>query len=106
MTTQEILVQNWTKTRKIEELILLGLTRAEIARMVTNNNYGFVQNVYAKMKAQGRLSAIAIANFQPAAFNRRFGVEIEAYNVDKDRLIRELIRTGFFVETQPVQISC
>ena len=50
---QEILNQEGTKTRKIQQLILLGLTRTQIAQLVTNGNYGFVQNVYAKMRVQG-----------------------------------------------------
>ncbi len=93
MNTQEILSQNKTKTWKIEQLILAGLTRTEIAGLVTNGNYGFVQNVYAKMKAQGRLNLTAELNFQPTVFNRQFGVEIEAYGIDKSRLA-ELIRNA------------
>lgn len=76
MTVNEILAQEWTKTKKIQHLILLGLTRREIAILVTNNNYGFVQNVYAAMKAKGLLNQQI-----STAFNRKFGVEIEAYNV-------------------------
>lgn len=94
MTTQEILGQNWTKTRKIQELILLGLTRTEIAQLVTNGNYGFVQNVYAKMKAEGRLNQAAIENFSPRPFDRKFGIEIEMYNVDKSRLATALTQAG------------
>lgn len=89
MNAQEILSQPWTKTRKIQQLILLGLTRREIAILVTNNNYGFVQNVYAKMKAQGLLNATI-----EAAFNRRFGVEIEAYNVTRQDLLFALHAVG------------
>lgn len=89
MTTQEILNQNWTKTKKIQQLILLGLTRREIAVLVTNNNYGFVQNVYAKMREQGLLSHGIQANF-----NRKFGVEIEAYNVTRENLLAALSRNG------------
>lgn len=94
MNTQEILTQNWTKTRKIQELILLGLTRTEIARLVTNGNYGFVQNVYAKMRAEGRLNAAAIENFSPRPLDRKFGIEIEMYNVDRNRLVNELRAAG------------
>ncbi len=93
MNTQEILNQQKTKTWKIEQLILAGLTRTEIAGLVTNGNYGFVQNVYAKMKAQGRLNLTAELNFQPTTFNRQFGVEIEAFGIDKSRLA-ELIRNA------------
>jgi len=94
MTTQEILSQNWTKTRKIQELILCGLSRTEIARLVTNGNYGFVQNVYAKMKAEGRLTQAAIENFNPRPFDRKFGIEIEMYNVEMHRLSTALTQAG------------
>lgn len=94
MNTQEILTQNWTKTRKIQELILLGLTRTEIAALVTNGNYGFVQNVYAKMRAEGRLNQAAIENFSPRPLDRKFGIEIEMYNVDRNRLANELTAAG------------
>lgn len=93
MNTQEILSQQKTKTWKIEQLILAGLTRTEIAQLVTNGNYGFVQNVYAKMKAQGRLNITAELNFQPTVFNRKFGVEIEAYGIEQSR-IAQLIRNA------------
>ena len=46
---QSILAQTTSKTRKIQQLLMLGLTRREVADLVTNGNYGFVQNVYAKM---------------------------------------------------------
>ena len=41
-----ILNQSITKTAKIQQLLLLGLTRRQVADLVTNGNYGFVQNVY------------------------------------------------------------
>ena len=44
-----ILNQNITKTAKIQQLLLLGLTRRQVADLVTNGNYGFVQNVYKKI---------------------------------------------------------
>jgi len=79
---QNILSQTTTKTRKIQQLILLGLTRKRIAELVTNGNYGFVQNVYAKMRLEGRLNAITNV-ISTNIFNRKFGVEFEAYNVSK-----------------------
>ena len=44
------LVQETTKTSKIRQLYLLGVPRAEIARMVTNGNYGFVVNALRRMR--------------------------------------------------------
>jgi hypothetical protein len=92
---QEILNQEGTKTSKIQHLILLGLTRTQIARLVTNGNYGFVQNVYAKMRAQGIL-IMTDAEATARGFNRRFGVEFEAYNVDRNDLCAALNAAGIY----------
>lgn len=91
---QNILAQNTTKTNKIKQLINLGLTRKQIAQLVTNGNYGFVQNVYAKMKAQGLLNNLGTIIAVAATFTRRFGVEFEAYNVPMETLNSALNRTG------------
>lgn len=67
-----ILSQATTKTRKIEQLLQLGLTRRQVADLVTNGNYGFVQNVYKKMLL--RTSPIP-ANIQlDYTFTRKFGI--------------------------------
>lgn len=57
MTTQEILNQETTKTAKIQQLLALGLSRTEVTEMIAEHyqdraNYGFVQNVFAKMRAE------------------------------------------------------
>jgi hypothetical protein len=89
---QNILSQSTTKTKKIQQLIFLGLTRTEISALVTNGNYGFVQNVYAKMQREGQLNQAAIITaaieevMTPRAFNKDFGVEFEACNVDMQTL--------------------
>ena len=78
-----IINQSITKTAKIQQLLLLGLTRRQVADLVTNGNYGFVQNVYKKMLEAGRFGqqpAIAACSELDYTFNRRFGIEIEAYN--------------------------
>jgi hypothetical protein len=85
----EILNETGTKTAKIQKLILLGLSRTQIATLVTNGNYGFVQNVYAKMKAQGLITSAI-----QTSFNRRFGVEFEAYNVERQTLAEKLNHAG------------
>ena len=77
-----ILNQRITKTSKIQQLLLLGLTRRQVADLVTNGNYGFVQNVYKKMLEAGTFApATSTAAFLleiDYTFNRRFGIEIEA----------------------------
>ena len=95
-----ILNQNITKTAKIQQLLLLGLTRRQVADLVTNGNYGFVQNVYKKMLEAGTFNhqpASAILSEIDYTFNRRFGIEIEAYNCDKHHLACELREAGINV---------
>lgn len=100
-----ILNQNITKTAKIQQLLLLGLTRRQVADLVTNGNYGFVQNVYKKMLEAGvfnqqqPVAATAIPEID-YTFNRRFGIEIEAYNCDKHLLARELREAGIDVAVE------
>ena len=86
-----ILNQSITKTAKIQQLLLLGLTRRQVADLVTNGNYGFVQNVYKKMLEAGRFGhqpALAASSEFDYSFNRRFGIEIEAYYCEKGVLAR------------------
>jgi hypothetical protein len=103
---QNILSQSTTKTKKIQQLILLGLTRTEIAGLVTNDNYGFVQNVYAKMQRERQLNQAAIITaaieevMTPRAFNKDFGVEFEACNVDMQTLRRKLNDAGIDCEVE------
>lgn len=91
MTTQieRILAQTTTKTSKIQQLLMLGLTRREVADLVTNGNYGFVYNVWKKMQEQP-----VTAGSTNSAFNRQFGIEIEAYNCNQDALARALNQAG------------
>jgi hypothetical protein len=97
---REILEQRGTKTSKIRELIQLGVARTEISRLLTNGNYGFVQNVYAKMRNEGILENIieliieASPVMTPRIFDKQFGVEFEAYNVDKTVLRNKLVASG------------
>lgn len=102
MTTQiqNILNQQVTKTSKIKQLIHLGLTRTEIANLVTNGNYGFVQNVYAKMRAQGQLENLSESAAVARGFDRQFGVEFEAYNTDKETLRNALVAAGISCENE------
>lgn len=95
MTTQEILNADFTKTEKIRLLLELGLTRRQVADL-TGGNYGFVQNVFAKywpQQVNGR-------EFRFVAFNRRFGVEIEAHGVAKNRVAQQLRAAGIEVEIE------
>ena len=101
---QSILNENRTKTSKIQKLLALGLTRRQVADLVANGNYGFVQNVYKRMM-QGLTNTAAqtAATIAPAidyTFNRNFGIEIEAYNCTRERLARELTAAGINVQVE------
>ena len=101
---QNILNENDTKTEKIKKLLALGLTRRAVADLVTNGNYGFVQNVYTRMlrdmnttTAQVATTVIPDLNY---TFNRNFGIEIEAYNCSKQKLAQELTAAGIKVKVE------
>lgn len=92
---RSILAQETTKTSKIRQLFLLGVPRAEIARMVTNGNYGFVVNALRRMRErEGGLNIHPATAALDYTFNRKFGIEIEAYNCSRERLARELREAG------------
>lgn len=101
---RNILAQETTKTSKIQQLLLLGLTRRQVADLVTRGNYGWVQNIYKKMIENGTLVPGQVTA-TPAlvldySFNHRFGVEIEAYNCSRERLARELRDAGIQVSVE------
>ena len=98
---RSILAQETTKTRKIQLLLLLGLTRRQVADLVTRGNCGWVYN---KMVSSGtfipsQTTAVptSVLNY---SFNHRFGVEIEAYNCSRERLARELRDAGIQVSVE------
>lgn len=98
-----ILNQSITKTSKIQQLLLLGLTRRQVADLVTNGNYGFVQNVYKRMLEDGTFAPATTITSLPVinyTFNRHFGIEIEAYNCTRERLARELREAGINVAVE------
>ena len=102
MTANEILAQATTKTRKIQQLLALGMSRQEVATLV-GVGYGFVQNVYAKLYPE-RIRARRVILDGPVAasfaFTRSFGVEIEMFNVGRERLVSELRAAGIAIEAE------
>lgn len=99
---RNILAQEKTKTWKIQQLLNLGLTHRQIADLVTHGNRGFVWNVYKKMLDNGTYmpassTSSATAVVPDYSFTRRWGVEIEAYNCTREKLIRELREAGINV---------
>ena len=98
---RSILAQETTKTSKIRQLYLLGIPRAEIARMVTNGNYGFVVNALRRMnEREGGLNIHPATAALDYTFTRKFGIEIEAYNCSRERLARELREAGIEVTVE------
>lgn len=104
---RNILAQDATKTSKIRQLLLLGMTRREIADLLTNGNYGFVHNVYKKMLQDGLIENIwnsAIETRQTMrldyTFTHKFGIEIEAYNCSMSRVAHELREAGIHVTVE------
>ena len=101
---RNILAEAGTKTSKIRKLLLLGLTHREIAELVTRGNRGFVWNVYKKMRDEGllpaaRTSVVTVPDLD-YSFRRKFGVEIEAYNCTRERLVHELRAAGIEVNSE------
>ena len=88
---RNILEQSTTKTSKIEQL-LVWYDAQEIADLVTRGNYGFVYNVEKKMleREGGVLLNRAATTTMDYTFTHKFGIEIEAYNCNMERLAREL----------------
>ena len=87
MTQQEILNANKTKTWKIQQLFILGLTRQQVAG-VMQIGYGFVQNVYAKTYPDRIIHRLITEGFA-FVFNHKFGVEIEAFGVEENKINSE-----------------
>ena len=96
---QNIINQNTTKTEKIRLLLELGIQRKEIADLVTNGNVGFVYNGYKKYFLENTITNHTV-NFTPTVFNRKFGIEIEAYNVDIAILKQVLKSAGIKIEIE------
>lgn len=103
METQQILNNSsLTKTEKIRQLLALGLTRRQVADL-TGGNYGFVQNVFARYwpeQVRSRNQAAIDDLFRFIPFNRRFGVEIEAFNITQRELASALRNAGIQVEVE------
>lgn len=96
MTTQvqNIMNGNGTKTARIIALLELGLTRREIAELGVLGAYGAVQNVFAKWQLGRGVTTSTQLLFSPAAFNKRFGIEIEAFGIDRSTVAQALRQAG------------
>ena len=81
-----------TKSAKMRQLFELGLTRTQVAEIM-RVGYGFVQNVYAKWVLT-QMTAASRPSFVLGEFNRRFGIEIEAFGVERNELRSALDAEG------------
>lgn len=97
---QQIVNSNATKTAKIILLLELGLTRTQIADLQSLGKYGAIQNVYAKWQAGRNGNVPTRLVFSPAVFNRKFGIEIEAYGIDRTRVAQALRNAGISCYTE------
>ena len=96
MTTQvqNILTQTGTQKARIIALLELGLTRSQIAELEVLGRYGAIQNVFAKWQLGRGVTTSTQLLFSPAAFNKKFGIEIEAYGIDRSRVAQALRTAG------------
>lgn len=95
MTAQQIINLNETKTKRMQLLFELGYSRKEVAEMM-GVGYGFAQNVYAntypdRIRRRNQPLPDSVFNF---TFNRKFGIEIEAFGVSRNHLEQKLNEAG------------
>ena len=66
--------------------------------MVTNGNYGFVVNAPRRMgEREGGLNIHPVTTALDYTLNRKFGIEIEAYDCSRERLVPEPREAGIEV---------
>ncbi|MRJ09738.1 amidoligase enzyme [Ornithobacterium rhinotracheale] len=96
MTQQEILNQNWTKTKKAKALYDLGLTRTQVASLVCGGNYGFAYNIWKKWCQEGGTPSPTqtFESLNEFIFNRKFGVEIEFFGPSDEDLAFKMNLSG------------
>lgn len=95
MTQEQILSSNLTKAAKARKLYDLGFTRHQVADLICNGNYGWAHNIY-----KNHFSLETISRSLPGVFNHKFGVEIEAYDVDMRTIATAIRAAGITVEVE------
>lgn len=97
---QNIIEFAGSKTAKIIALLELGMSRTQIADLEVLGKYGAIQNVFAKWQA-GRNGNVATRfSFQPTAFDKRFGIEIEGYGCNMATIQAALRSAGINCHTE------
>lgn len=99
MNEQQILDLNTTKTAKAKLLFDLGYTKRQVADLLMNGNVGFAYNVWKKWNENQATRIRENQRLNPFtfAFNRTFGIEIEAFGVSKTILKQKLEAEGIQV---------
>lgn len=100
MNVSEIISLNTTKKSKIIMLLELGMTRLEIANLEILGAYGAIQNVYAAWKQGAAATPPRATRFIPTIFNKKFGIEIEAFGVEIEKLVEKLNEAGIDAQTE------
>lgn len=97
MNTNHILENaNLNKSDKIRLLLAAGISHDEIATLLNVNN-GFIRNVQAKVYGVSRSRTQRKGVY---TFTRTFGVEIEAFGVERNVLATELRSAGIACESE------
>jgi len=96
---QEILGQRTTKAAKIHQLHALGYTIKEIAEMVgSGEGYVYVVIHYRNNNPPRNNRTASAMQFQP--FNRKFGIEIEMFGVEKRKLLNAIRAEGIEIHDE------
>lgn len=95
MTSEQILSSSLSKAEKARKLYDLGYTRHQVADLICGGNYGWAHNIYKK-----HFSLETVSRSLPSVFNHKFGIEIEAYNVERSVLSQALRAAGINVQAE------
>lgn len=95
MTQEQILQSNISKADKARKLFDLGYTRHQVAELNCGGNYGWAHNIYKK-----HFGLDTAIRSLVSVFNNKFGIEIEAYDVNRSVLSKALRDAGIHVETE------
>lgn len=95
MTQQQIISSSLSKAEKARKLYDLGFTRHQVADLICSGNYGWAHNIYKKHFGLETVTR-SIGN----AFNHKFGIELEAFGVERSVLLRELTAAGINIQSE------
>lgn len=95
MTQQQILSSSLSKAEKARKLYDLGFTRHQVADLICGGNYGWAHNIYKKhFGLETGTRSIG------GVFNHKFGIELEAFGIERSILVRELTAAGIDIQSE------